>query len=64
MLSRTADSLFWLARYLERAECLARLVDAHYRISLLPHSDESLTQSLSATLTALYIDAAYHRHHA
>ena len=26
MLSRTADNLFWMARYLERAECTARLL--------------------------------------
>ena len=25
MLSRTADNLYWLARYVERAEYLARL---------------------------------------
>ncbi len=38
MLSRTADHLYWMSRYIERAESLARLVDAHYRMSLLPHS--------------------------
>jgi len=27
MLSRVADSLFWMSRYLERAECIARLLD-------------------------------------
>lgn len=29
MLSRTADSLFWLGRYLERAEATARILDVH-----------------------------------
>ena len=29
MLSRAADNLYWMARYLERAENLARLVDAN-----------------------------------
>ena len=43
MLSRTADHLYWMSRYIERAESLARLVDAHYRMSLLPHSGEALT---------------------
>ena len=28
MLSRTADNLFWLSRYVERAEYLARILDA------------------------------------
>ncbi|MFL5340693.1 MAG: alpha-E domain-containing protein [Gemmataceae bacterium] len=27
MLSRVAENLFWIARYVERAECLARLLD-------------------------------------
>ena len=36
MLSRTADHLFWMARYMERAENTARLLDAHYQTSLLP----------------------------
>ena len=45
MLSRTADHLYWMSRYIERAESLARLVDAHYRKSLLPHSSAALVQS-------------------
>jgi uncharacterized alpha-E superfamily protein len=36
MLSRTADNLFWLARYLERADHLARLIVATRRLSALP----------------------------
>jgi uncharacterized alpha-E superfamily protein len=36
MLGRTADDLFWLSRYVERAENMARLVEAAYRISLMP----------------------------
>ena len=36
MLSRTADHLFWIARYMERAETAARLLDVGARISLLP----------------------------
>jgi uncharacterized alpha-E superfamily protein len=59
MLSRTADHLYWMSRYIERAESLARLVDAHYRMSLLPHSPETLAQSLSATMTALHMEEAY-----
>lgn len=34
MLGRTAGGLFWMFRYLERAENLARLIDAGARISL------------------------------
>ena len=36
MLSRTADNLYWIARYMERAETAARLLDVGARISLLP----------------------------
>jgi uncharacterized alpha-E superfamily protein len=43
MLSRTADNLFWLARYVERAEYLARILDAAYRLSSLPASYGGVT---------------------
>ena len=36
MLSRTADNLYWLSRYIERAEYLARTLDATQRLSALP----------------------------
>ena len=38
MLSRTADHLFWLARYMERAENTARMLDVNYQTSLLPQT--------------------------
>ena len=36
MLSRVAESLFWVGRYIERAENVARLLDAARRMSSLP----------------------------
>ncbi|MBB3103644.1 alpha-E domain-containing protein [Azomonas macrocytogenes] len=36
MLSRTADDLYWMSRYLERAENLARTLDVSYSLSLMP----------------------------
>jgi uncharacterized alpha-E superfamily protein len=36
MLSRTADNLFWLARYMERADFLARLIEASRRLAATP----------------------------
>lgn len=36
MLSRTADNLYWIARYMERAETAARLLEVGARIALLP----------------------------
>jgi uncharacterized alpha-E superfamily protein len=36
MLSRTADNLYWLARYVERAEYLARILEATLRLTAVP----------------------------
>jgi uncharacterized alpha-E superfamily protein len=36
MLSRTADNLYWVSRYVERAEFVARILDATARLSTLP----------------------------
>ncbi len=41
MLSRTADHLFWMARYTERAENTARMLDVNYQTSLMPQSAHS-----------------------
>ncbi len=41
MLSRVADNLYWMSRYLERAEHTARLVDVHLNLSL----DQSRTST-------------------
>ena len=38
MLSRIADSLFWIARYMERAEDTARILDVNYHMLLEPAS--------------------------
>jgi uncharacterized alpha-E superfamily protein len=37
MLSRAASNLYWMSRYIERAENTARLLDVTYRMSLLPY---------------------------
>ncbi len=38
MLSRTADHLFWMSRYTERAENTARMLDVNYQSTFLPQS--------------------------
>jgi uncharacterized alpha-E superfamily protein len=38
MLSRTADHLFWMSRYIERAENTARMLDVNVQMSLMPQS--------------------------
>lgn len=39
MLSRTASSLYWIGRHIERADFTARLIDAASKFDLLPYSD-------------------------
>ena len=41
MLSRTADHLYWMARYIERAENMARVLDVTYRMSLVPNASHT-----------------------
>ena len=42
MLSRSASELFWMARHIERAENIARLLDVTWRTSLLPYQVREL----------------------
>jgi len=51
MLSRTADHLFWMARYTERAENTARLLDVNYQTSLLPQSQAVAQLGLQGLLS-------------
>ena len=40
MLSRTAQNMFWMGRYMERADATARLIEMGYRMAMLPGSNE------------------------
>lgn len=51
MLSRTADHLYWLSRYTERAENMARMLDVTYRMSLQPQADGKADQNWMAVLS-------------
>ena len=47
MLSRAADSLYWMSRYVERAENIARILDVNLQLSLdLPALDPEHTREL------------------
>lgn len=50
MLSRTADHLFWMARYTERAENTARMLDVNVQTSLIPQSAQAAEQGWRAML--------------
>jgi uncharacterized alpha-E superfamily protein len=52
MLSRTASSLFWLARYIERAENIARLVTVGHRMASMAKSLENPGNEWHSTLLA------------
>jgi len=52
MLSRTADNLYWIARYLERAETMARLLEVGSRIALLPGSGQGFRNEWDSLLQA------------
>lgn len=52
MLGRTAHGIFWMFRYLERAENIARLVEAGFRMALMRGADAASEEwrSVLATL--------------
>lgn len=52
MLSRTADNLFWIARYMERAETMARLLEVGARIALLPSAGHGYRSEWDSLLHA------------
>lgn len=57
MLSRTADNLFWLSRYIERAENLARILDVASRLANLPSAYAGTSNEWeSAVATAACVD--------
>lgn len=62
MLSRTADHLYWMARYTERAENIARMLDANYRMSLLPQTGEFMRRGWIATLSQLGLLGHFREH--
>jgi uncharacterized alpha-E superfamily protein len=59
MLSRTADHLFWMARYTERAENTARMLDVNIQTQLLPQSAEAAEQGWRAVLGISELQPAF-----
>ena len=52
MLGRTASNLFWMGRYMERAENVARLTEVGHRLSLTPDVGSGYREDWQATLAA------------
>ena len=63
MLSRTADHLFWMARYVERAENTARMLDVNHQTSLLPQSERNAEEGWRALLGISELQASYDKAH-
>ena len=62
MLSRTADNLFWTARYVERADFLARILESAMRLSAMPAAcgPENVWESVIASAG---VAGAFHQKH-
>jgi uncharacterized alpha-E superfamily protein len=63
MLSRTADHLFWMARYMERAENTARMLDINLKALLLPGSTDSEARAHRAMLRISELEPAFDARH-
>ncbi|MCQ8897308.1 alpha-E domain-containing protein [Limnobacter humi] len=63
MLSRTADHLFWMARYIERAENTARMLDVNVQTALLPQDADNAEQGWRAMLSICELQEAYSNRH-
>ena len=63
MLSRTADHLYWMARYTERAENTARMLDINYQMSMLPQSSEQAQNNWRGLLSISELTGDFHRRH-
>jgi uncharacterized alpha-E superfamily protein len=63
MLGRTASSLYWMSRYVERAESMARLLEVGYRISLMPAAIEGHLDEWRSTLQSAACEWSYGQKH-
>src|SRR3974390_3004386 len=59
MLSRTAENLYWLARYVERAEYIARTIDATLRVTALPAAYIGKTNEWESALLPAGVSPAF-----
>jgi uncharacterized alpha-E superfamily protein len=63
MLSRTADTLFWLGRYVERADNTARIIDAASRLATVPVAHAGRSTEWDSALAAAGVYAAFDAQH-
>lgn len=63
MLSRSASDLYWTGRYIERADFVARLVDATLRLAALPSGYGGDVAAWRSALSAAGIGSLYRSRH-
>lgn len=63
MLSRTAENLFWMTRYMERAETAARLLEVGFRIALIPSTGKGNLSDWSSILISSGMRDSYLEKH-
>ena len=63
MLGRTAANLFWLSRYVERAENMARLLEVGYRMSLTSRREGGASEHLVSMMQAAEVDEGFDAKH-
>jgi len=61
MLSRTADNLYWMGRYMERAETMARLLHVGARMTLMPDTVDGFRSEWVSILHASGTHAAFEK---
>lgn len=64
MLSRTADHLYWMSRYMERAENTARMLDVNWQTSLLPQGADTAEQGWRGMLSISELTDLFGRQYA
>lgn len=63
MLGRTAQNLYWLSRYIERAENMARMFEVGYRMSLTSRREGGTAEHLVSMLQAAEADEGFNLKH-
>ena len=63
MLGRTAQNLFWLSRYVERAENMSRMLEVGYRMSLTSRREGGASEHLMSMMQAAEIDEEFSQKH-
>lgn len=59
MLSRTAQGLYWMSRYIERAENIARLLDTGRRMDALPSTADDRASEWASIVIASGCESTY-----